>query len=518
MRIVLRDHDEVNSLSHNPQGGPSTHDLPIPPRRILIAEDNPLLCEQLKEVLAAEEGVTVDTTGDGREALEMITRAERRYSLFLTDLKMPGLDGIQLVEELQRRSAQVTVIVFTGHGSIQDAVQAMRLGACDFLTKPIDPEYLRLVVRRALRERSLQDEIMLLREQMQQRYSFQNILSKNPQLHAIFELINNVAQTTTTVLVEGETGTGKELIARAIHQASARLRPGPFVAINCAALPESLLESELFGHERGAFTGASALRRGKFELAEGGTIFLDEIGDMDIGLQAKILRVLQERQFERVGGERSLPADVRVIAATNQNLEAAVAQKSFREDLYYRLNVVAIMLPPLRERIEDIPLLVNHFLHRFAEEQKAEPKSLPPETLELMLAYHWPGNVRELENAVKRACVLAPTSLVLPEHLPAVLLQAEAASGSGGRSSFERLLSQGITGELSRLQQEQDGQLYAYFLAALERPLLLRVLERTGGNQLRAAELLGINRNTLRKKLRELGVAPGRGDDDAAKG
>jgi two-component system nitrogen regulation response regulator GlnG len=235
---------------------------------------------------------------------------------------------------------------------------------------------------------------------------------------------------------------------------------------------------------------------------------------MDIGLQAKILRVLQERQFERVGGERPLSADVRVIAATNQNLETAVAQKSFREDLYYRLNVVAINLPLLSERSEDIPLLVNHFLHLFAEEQRQEPKTVSLEALELMLAYRWPGNVRELENVVKRACVLAPTSLILPEHLPAALLHAEEIGAAGGRSSFDRMLSQGITGELSRLKQERDGQIYSYFLATLERPLLLRVMERTGGNQLRAAELLGINRNTLRKKLRELGITPVRGDEE----
>jgi len=322
----------------------------LPPRRILIAEDNTQLRHQLQELLdGAETGLTVDTTGDGREALDILSKAERKYSILLTDLKLPGLDGIQLVEEVQKRGLPVTAMVFTGYGSIQDAVQAMRLGAHDFLTKPIDPDHLRLVVRRALRERALQDEILYLREQMQQRYSFENIISKNPQMHSIFELVNNVAQTTTTVLLEGETGTGKELIARAIHQASARLRTGQFVPINCAAIPETLLESELFGHEKGAFTGAIGQRQGRFELADGGTLFLDEVGEIPPAIQVKLLRVLQERRFERVGGTKSLEVDVRLVAATNKSLRGMVKKGKFREDLYYRVNVVRIDVPPLRE-------------------------------------------------------------------------------------------------------------------------------------------------------------------------
>ncbi len=485
MRIVLRDHDEVNSLSHNPQGGPSTHDLPIPPRRILIAEDNPLLCEQLKEVLAAEEGVTVDTTGDGREALEMITRAERRYSLFLTDLKMPGLDGIQLVEELQRRSAQVTVIVFTGHGSIQDAVQAMRLGACDFLTKPIDPEYLRLVVRRALRERSLQDEIMLLREQMQQRYSFQNILSKNPQLHAIFELINNVAQTTTTVLVEGETGTGKELIARAIHQASARLRPGPFVAINCAALPESLLESELFGHEKGAFTGAIGQRQGRFELAHGGTLFLDEIGEISPATQVKLLRVLQERRFERVGGTKAIEVDVRLVAATNRSLKGMVRKGKFREDLYYRVNVVRIDVPPLRDRAEDIPLLATHFAAKYARPGEP-PRRISPQAMDVLVNHRWPGNVRELENVMERACVISERDTIEPANFPPDLV-----------APLPPKLPLRI--DLDQKLHDQLRELTALF----EQQYIRKALRRTRGNVGRCASICGLSRRSLSTKLAE---------------
>src|SRR5207248_63059 len=285
--------------------------------------------------------------GDGMEALQHLV--DHNYSLVITDLKMPHLSGMQMIEEVQKRGLPVTVIVTTGFGSIEEAVEAMRLGAYDFLTKPIELQHLRLVVQRALRERTLQDEVVMLRDQLQDRYSFHNILSKNPKMHQVFELINRVAQTSTTVLVEGETGTGKEQVARAIHQASS-VRRGPLVAVNCAALPENLLESELFGHEKGAFTSAIGQRRGRFELADGGTIFLDEIGDVPAAMQAKLLRVLQERRFERVGGSESIEVDVRVIAATNRSLLRLVKQGTFREDLYYRLNVIKIDLPPLRER------------------------------------------------------------------------------------------------------------------------------------------------------------------------
>ncbi|MBZ0170388.1 acetoacetate metabolism regulatory protein AtoC [Candidatus Methylomirabilis lanthanidiphila] len=484
-----------------------------PTRQILVVDDEESIRWALRKALERE-GHRVVLAANGVEGLARA--AEPGIDLVLMDIKMPGAEGLETLSKIKEARPELPVIIMTAFGTLQAAVQAMKRGAYDYITKPFDFGELTIAVQRVFEIRELTERVAQMEALGGRPFDFGGVVGLCPAMQQIFKLVGKMAASDLTVLIRGESGTGKELLAKAIHYNSRR-SARPFVAINCAAIPRELLESELFGHERGAFTGASALRRGKFELAEGGTIFLDEIGDMDIGLQAKILRVLQERQFERVGGERSLSADVRVIAATNQYLEAAVAQKSFREDLYYRLNVVAITLPPLRERIEDIPLLVNHFLHQFAEEQKQEPKSLPPETLELMLAYRWPGNVRELENAVKRACVLAPTSLILPEHLPAALLQAEEAGAASGRSSFERVLSQGITGELARLKQERDGQIYAYFLAALERPLLLRVLERTGGNQLRAAELLGINRNTLRKKLRELGIAPGRGDEEQTK-
>src|SRR5262245_21419453 len=326
---------------------------------------------------------------------------KRTYSIVVTDLKMPGISGMDLLEEVQKRRLPVSVIVTTGFGSIDEAVRAMRLGATDFLTKPIDIDHLRLVIERALRERALLDEVADLREQLQNRYSFQNMLSKNPQMHDVFELIGHVAQTNSTVLIEGETGTGKEEVARAIHFASPR-RVGPMIAINCAALPENLLESELFGHEKGAFTSAVGQRKGRFELADGGTLLLDEIGDVPAAMQAKLLRVLQERRFERVGGTESIEVDVRVMAATNRSLQRLVKAGKFREDLYYRLNVVKIGLPPLRDRPEGIPLLAMHFAQKYAG-RGSVAKRISPEAMEILLRHNWPGNVRELENAIERA-------------------------------------------------------------------------------------------------------------------
>ena len=300
--------------------------------------------------------------------------AKRPYSVIVTDLKMPRVDGLQLLEEVQKRRLPADVIITTGFGTIEQTVQAMRMGAVDFLTKPVNLEHLRLVIQRALRERALQDEVTALREKLHEQFRFHTILSKNPRMHEVFELIGHVAQTISTVLIFGETGTGKELVARAVHEASPR-RGNPFVPVNCAALPESLLESELFGHEKGAFTSAVGQRKGRFELAHGGTIFLDEIGEVPLPMQAKLLRVLQERRFERVGGSQTVEVNVRVIAATNRDLLKLCKEGKFREDLYYRLNVVKIDLPPLHERPEDIPLLATHFAQRFSRAARRPRRS-----------------------------------------------------------------------------------------------------------------------------------------------
>ncbi|MGE3803945.1 MAG: sigma-54-dependent transcriptional regulator [Gemmataceae bacterium] len=459
-----------------------------PLRRILIADDSDKACRHLQELLGSEQNTLVDACRNGDAALEALTDPERNYSIFLTDLKMPGLDGMQLIEEVQKRNLPVTTIVMTGFGSIEQAVQAMRMGAYDFLTKPIDPEHLRLVVRRALRERHLQDEVLALRARIQDRYSFHNIISKSERMHAVFELIANVAHTTTTVLIEGETGTGKELVARAIHEASAAARSGPFVAINCAALPENLLESELFGHEKGAFTGAVQLRQGRFEMADGGTIFLDEVGELPPSLQVKLLRVLQERSFERVGGSKTIHVDVRVITATNRSLAGMVKRKRFRKDLYYRVNVVRMRLPPLRKRPEDIPLLATHFAAKYAVE--GEPvRKISPEAMEILLNHHWPGNVRQLENVIERAAVIARGDTIEPQHL------AREVSRRRKPKSAE------VAPNVDTAQPLPD--LLRNVTSSVEEEYIRKVLAQCGGNVTESAKVCGLSRRSLTAKIAE---------------
>jgi DNA-binding NtrC family response regulator len=472
-------HSPNETLSPRPGGLPEE---PAPTRRILIAEDNELSGRQLQQLLTAELRLQVDVVRNGQEALATLTK--QSYSILITDLKMPRLDGIELIEEVQKRRLPVTVIVTTGHGSIDEAVQAMRLGAYDFITKPIDVQHLRLVIQRALRERTLQDEVVALRDQLQSRYSYQNVISKSPRMHAIFELINNLSQTTTTVLIEGETGTGKEMIARAIHHAS-QLRHGPLITVNCAALPESLLESELFGHEKGAFTSAVRQRRGRFELAEGGTLFLDEVGDIPAAMQAKLLRVLQERRFERVGGTETIEMNARVMAATNRSLQQLVKDGTFREDLYYRLNVVKIDLPPLRDRPEDIPLLAAHFAAKYARPGEP-PKEIAADMEEALLSYRWPGNVRELENVMERACVTSTDAVLQLANLPPELTAPSAAP-------------QAYTIDLER----PLGDLLREACARVEREYLRQALEKSQGNIGRCAEICGLSRRSISDKLAE---------------
>lgn len=467
------------SLSQKPM------DMVGPPRRILIAEDDARTRDNLRELLT-QDGLQVETASDGPQALQALS--DNHHSIFLTDLKMPGIDGLELMRELHARNLKVTVIVMTAFGSVEEAVQAMQLGAADFLTKPIDPDHLRLVIGRALRERSLQDEVQYLREQLAERYSFRNILSKSARMHAVFEMIGSVAQTTTTVLIEGETGTGKEMVARAIHEASAAYRSGPFIAVNCAALPETLLDSELFGHEKGAFTGAINHRPGRFELAQGGTIFLDELGEMSPSVQVKLLRILQEHCFERVGGTKTIDLDVRVIAATNKPLARLVKRKKFREDLYYRVNVVRIELPPLRDRPEDIPLLAAHFARKYARAGESV-NSLSPEALAVLLNYTWPGNVRELENVIERACVIARMRTVEASDLP-----PELSDPTLNRNPF----ALDMTRPLSEVLHDAT--------AWIEQRYLRKALEKAHGNVSRCAELCGISRRSLTSKIAAYGI------------
>jgi two-component system nitrogen regulation response regulator GlnG len=490
--------------------------MPEPRRQILVVDDEETVRWAVQKALERE-GHTVLHAADGPGGAAAAEAPG--VDLVLLDVRLPGMDGLEVLARLRRNCPELPVIMMTAHGTMQVAVEAMKGGAYDYIAKPFDMEELKLLVRKAFEARALTQEVVRLRAALEGRPDFGGIVGQSAGMQEVAKAVGRVAATDLTVLIRGESGTGKELIARAIH-ANSRRHQHPMVAVNCAAIPRELLESELFGHEKGAFTGAVAARRGRFEQADAGTLFLDEIGDMDVALQTKILRVLQERQVERLGGERLIPVDVRIIAATNQDLDAAVARRAFREDLFYRLNVVVIHVPPLRDRREDIPPLAEHFLKQFAAEQGGEPKVLSAEALEGLVQHRWPGNVRELENVVKRACVQSPTAMILPEHLPAFPAAPEG-EGEMPREGIEARMGEGVRAELRRLHGAKDGALHDYFVSCLERPLLEAVLERAGGNQLKAAELLGINRNTLRKRIRELKVEPPRrgrgaaGEDEA---
>lgn len=451
-------------------------------QRILIAEDLEDSRTSLQELFRMALGLEVDTAENGQQALEMLE--QRPYSLVVTDLRMPKMDGMRLIEEIQRRKLPVTVVVTTGNGGVAEAVKAMRMGAYDFLTKPPDPQHLCLLVERALRERALLDEVASLRLRLAGGHMFRNVISKCPQMHDLFELIGHVAQSSSTVLITGETGSGKEQFARAIHDASATHRDGRFVAINCAAVPETLLESELFGHEKGSFTGAIGQRVGRFEQANGGTIFLDEIGDVPLAMQVKLLRVLQERKFERVGGAETIDVDVRVIAATHQSLEKMVKAGKFREDLFYRLNVIRIDIPPLRNRREDIPVLATHFTQKYAR-LPSNPPSISPDAMQMLLNYEWPGNIRQLENAIERACVTARDGVIESKHLPPDL----SASPSTGKGT----LAVDLARPLPELLQD--------LTASFEKRYLEKALRKTRGHVGRCAKIAGLSRRSVTDKI-----------------
>jgi DNA-binding NtrC family response regulator len=448
---------------------------------MLLAEDSALTRQQCARILADLPNLELHTVADGLEAQSLLE--QQPYSLLITDLHMPRFDGMQLIRWVRDKRLPLSVVVLTGHGSIDQAVQAMRLGATDFLTKPIDPDHLHLVIDRALRERGLVDELLQLREQLNGRHVFRNMVSKSPRMHAVFELINHIAASPTTVLITGETGTGKEQVARAIHHVSSAYRGGEMVAVNCAAVPEGLLESELFGHEKGSFTSAVNQRKGRFEQADGGTIFLDEVGDIPAQMQVKLLRVLQERRFERVGGSAPIGVDVRVIAATNRSLRRLVKAGGFREDLYYRLNVVRIDLPPLRERPEDIPLLATHFATVYAPPGQP-PRAITPDAMERLLAHDWPGNIRELENALERACVTSRGPAIELDDLPPELL------GARPRRWVPRV---DISRPLTELVREAT--------TVLERAYLRRVLKKTHGHIGHCARITGLSRRSISAKL-----------------
>jgi len=451
---------------------------------ILVIDDVLSVRQSLQEILGTE-GYEVETAPDGESGLQRVK--DEPFDLVLTDLALPGLGGMDILTYLVRHQPECSCIIITGYGTIQNSVAAMRLGAYDYLCKPVDPQELKLVVARALDHRRLKRENLQLKKQLHKRYGFANIVGNSEAITQVFELIKKVADTDSTVLILGESGTGKELINRAIHYNSLR-REGPLIPVNCAAIPEELLESELFGHERGAFTHAIRTRIGRFEQANGGTIFLDEIADMSPSLQVKILRVLQDRSFERIGGVKTIKVDIRVIAATNQNLEEMVRRSRFREDLYYRLNVIPIKVPPLRDRVADIPLLVQHFLHEFSRKKKKPIKRLCPQAMDLLLRYPWPGNIRELENLIERLVILSEGEEVQVSELP----ERFRANPQAPSVKPQEISDQGI--HLTAAVQE------------FERDLILKALDKSNWVKSRAAQLLNLNRTTLLEKMKKQNI------------
>jgi len=446
-------------------------------QRILIVEDEDKL-RRVIELQLVSDGFEVDKAATAEEALKIVDRAD----LVLSDLKLPNMDGLQFLALIRRQNAQTPVIMMTAFGSVETAVASMKAGATDFLLKPFSLEHLTTVIHKALEVSDLRAENRKLKAELTRRYEFDNIIGRSEAMQEIFAAIERVAPSRATVLLAGESGVGKDLIARAIHFHSPR-RDRPLVKINCTAIPENLMESELFGYEKGAFTGANTSKPGKFEQADTGTVFLDEIGDVPAAIQVKLLRVLQEREFERLGSNVTRRIDVRVIAATNQDLRAALEQGTFREDLYYRLNVVPLNIPPLRERKQDIPFLANHFVKKLAPDTGSRVESLTDAAIQKLMEYHWPGNVRELENVIERSLVMCAG-----ERLDAADIKLEAAPKPRAPNDGHRFLPEGMT--LDQYEQE----------------LIQEALRRADGNKSQAARLLGLTRNALRYRLTQMGL------------
>ena len=447
--------------------------------RILIADDEEVMRDSLSDWLR-EDGYDVIAVASGAEAVEKVK--SEPWSVLMVDLKMPGMDGMEVVRQVKKISPELPIIMVTAYATVDTAVQAMKEGAYDYIAKPFDPEQVGLAIRKIIAHQELLEENVALRQALRKQHEFQNLIGKSRKMHEIMETVQTIADSTANILISGESGTGKEVVARAIHRSSLR-REKPFMAVSCAAIPETLLESELFGYEKGAFTGATAQKRGRLEQAEDGTFFFDEIGEMSLKSQVDLLRVLQEREFRRVGGEALVRLEARVISATNKNLKKLVQEGKFREDLYYRMNVIPIHIPPLRERKEDIPLLALHFLKKYAVENGKHLNDFSPEAMELLLKYDWPGNVRELENAVERAVIVAAGSLVHLENLT-----VEGGVTVRGVSEFTS-----ISGSAT--------------LEEVEKAHILKVLKANDLNVKKCSDILGIDRTTLYKRMKEYGVA-----------
>ncbi|MDD3081957.1 MAG: sigma-54 dependent transcriptional regulator [Desulfobacterales bacterium] len=454
--------------------------------KILIAEDNALSRENLSELLSSA-GYDVKAVEDGRQAMDAYV--EDAYDMVITDLKMPHVDGLTLLKFLKEINPNNIVIMVTGYGTVDTAVNAMKLGAFDFIVKPIKEDLVELTVKRAMAYARLKKENITLKDHLKEKYDFGKMIGYSEPVKQVFDTIEKVSRSDSTAIIFGESGTGKELVAKAIHFNSDR-KNNPMVPVNCGAIPEDLLESELFGHEKGAFTGAIRNRLGRFELAQGGTIFLDEIGDMSPSLQVKLLRVLQEKQFERIGGVKTIHADVRIIAATNQNLEKAVEENRFREDLYYRINVIPINLPPLRKRGPDIAILANHFLRKFSQAKGKQITKISPEVVNCFMRYSWPGNVRELENLIEMLVVMKEGTEIILSDIPEKIRQHQKEETSFQSVAFS-----------------EYGISLNDMVSDFERNLILKALETSGGVKNKAARLLNLNRTTLVEKLKRLNIS-----------
>jgi len=436
-------------------------------RKILVIDDEQNIRKMLTRVLSPE-GFIVKEADNGLEALKRLQ--EENYSLVLLDLKMPGLNGIETLKKIRENDLNLPVIMMSAYGSIPEAVEAMKLGALDYLIKPFDIEELKIIIKRTIKQYELEVENIYYREEEEKRFNFDEIIGKSTSINKVLEMVKNVSPTTATVLITGESGTGKELIARAIHKNSLR-KNGPFVAVNCAAFSLNFLESELFGHEKGSFTGAIARRIGRFEMANGGTFFLDEIGEIDPSIQLKLLRVLQEREFERVGSSRSIKVDVRILSATNKDLKKEVEERRFREDLFYRLNVFTVDVPPLRERKEDIPLIVEHFIAKYNKILNKKVKKVSEKAMELLLDYNYPGNIRELGNIIERSMIMAKDEIIDGKYFNFI-------------SKEEYIEKKGT-------------------LKETEKELIIKYLIQNKGNRTKTAEILGISRRSLQNKIKE---------------
>jgi len=464
--------------------------------RVLIVDDERNIRWVLNRLLQ-EKKLDVVEAGDGRRALELLMNEE--FSLALLDINIPEVNGLEVLTELKDGGIVTAVIIMTAQSTMQNAIEAMKRGAFDYITKPFDIDEVDLLVDRALEFKGLKGEVVSLKERLHERWADEiHFVGKSKAAEELFKTVGRIAPKSVSVILQGESGTGKELLAKLIHMNSSRSN-GPFIAVNTAAIPKELIESELFGFVRGAFTGAVETRKGKFALADGGTLFLDEIGDMPVDLQSRLLRAIQEREFYPIGAKEPLRVDVRIVSATNRDLQKEVAAGRFREDLYYRLNVVTIKLPPLRARRDDIPLLAEYFLMRFQGEMGVEVRKLSPKALEALTSHRWPGNVRELENTLRRAVLLSSNPVLSMDDLA-------IHDTVKPRESLEDVIYSRLEEFIGRIGTTTRQELYDTILPLMERPLLKLVLKKTGGNQIRAAELLGINRNTLRKKIGQLGI------------